>query len=125
MGQKVREKMKSQAENRVRHELGEYLADAFGTYVMGPAYPCAAIHLRFSPVVPSDPDAENRVDRERAHVVLGMLDKMNQTVLGRVSTYAQRGSRNQRGELQTAFSRRIMGLPNTTFPRRKRRGCYS
>jgi hypothetical protein len=79
-----RERAESRARRRASDELQEYLADAFGTYVMGPAYPSAAIHLRLNPVVsPSEPDAENRIDRERAHVMLGILRKMNEeTVLG-------------------------------------------
>jgi hypothetical protein len=65
------------AAEQAQGKLNEYLADAFGTYMMGPAYACALIHLRLNPICPSGPDAENHVDHERAYVVLGMLKQMN------------------------------------------------
>ena len=57
-------------------EVEEYLADAFGTYFMGPAFSCAAIHLRLSPSTSSTATSETSYDKGRAHVTLGMLDLM-------------------------------------------------
>ena len=44
-------------------------ADAFGTFVMGPAYACAALLLRLDPA--------EAIDRERATVVLAALERLN------------------------------------------------
>jgi hypothetical protein len=59
------------AEMRVR----VLIADAFATYLMGPAYVCAAIMLRLNPSAPSRQDRPS--DVERAHVILNMLRWMN------------------------------------------------
>jgi hypothetical protein len=64
-------------ENKARQKLDEYLADAFGTFIMGPAYVCAAIHLRLNPAYHSSPGAVDHTDCERAHVMLSMLQKMD------------------------------------------------
>lgn len=51
------------------------LADAFATYVMGPAYACSVILLRFNPLS-ANQDSDYPADDKRAHVVLSTLKKM-------------------------------------------------
>ena len=58
------------------YEVKEYLADAFGTYFMGPAYPCAAILLRLSPSSSGPPRSAFSCDEGRAHVTLAVLELM-------------------------------------------------
>jgi uncharacterized protein YbdZ (MbtH family) len=53
------------------------LADAFGTYVMGPAYACACLLLKLDPAEVGQPMQEQCCDRLRAQVVLATLDKVN------------------------------------------------
>lgn len=60
------------AESRVR----VFLADAFATYTMGPAYACSAIMLRLNPSISAR--RERPSDAQRAHVVLSMLRWMNE-----------------------------------------------
>lgn len=62
---------------RAKSHLNEYLADAFATYTMGPAYACAVILLRFNPLDAYRDDDEHPADAKRAHVVLTMLQRMN------------------------------------------------
>jgi hypothetical protein len=52
------------------------LADAFATYMMGPAYACAVILIRLDPVLAFAPD-DSRLTEKRAQVVLAMLRHMN------------------------------------------------
>jgi hypothetical protein len=52
------------------------LADAFATYVMGPAYACSAILLRFNPRAAHHDRGMYPSDAKRAYVVLSMLKKM-------------------------------------------------
>ena len=58
-------------ESRKRAEsyLIEFMADAFATYIMGPAYPCAAILLRFDPRA-GEGQENSPIDLDRARVVL-------------------------------------------------------
>jgi hypothetical protein len=59
-------------EGRARQgsQMTEFLADAFATWVMGPAYACAALLLMFKP----DRDLSAA---ERATVILGTLDRLS------------------------------------------------
>lgn len=52
------------------------LSDAFATWVMGPAYACAAVVLRFDPARPED--ARHPAHVKRAAVVLGVLERMSE-----------------------------------------------
>jgi hypothetical protein len=52
------------------------LADAFATYVMGPAYACSVILLRFNPRAAEQDKSIYPPDAKRAYVVLSMLRKM-------------------------------------------------
>ena len=75
----VLRKSSSTDEDRVKEEFEEYVADSFATYVMGPAYACAAIHVRLNPAAAErEPNVERRYDRERAEVILGTLRMMNE-----------------------------------------------
>jgi hypothetical protein len=62
---------------RAEHQLRVLMNDAFATYVVGPAYACAAILLRLDPVVASAQEHVHPADARRADVVLGMLDRMD------------------------------------------------
>jgi hypothetical protein len=62
---------------RAEHQLRVLMNDAFATYVVGPAYACAAILLRLDPVVASAQEHIHPADARRANVVLGMLDRMD------------------------------------------------
>jgi hypothetical protein len=73
----IKEKVRSLAIKRTENELRLYLADAFGTYVMGPAYACAAIHQRLNPKHVTTLGTGDWVDHERAQVILGVLRAMN------------------------------------------------
>lgn len=53
-----------------------FLADAFATYVMGPAYACSVILLRFNPRASNQDKGTYPPDAKRAQVVLTMLRKM-------------------------------------------------
>jgi hypothetical protein len=63
---------------RVETELRYFLADAWGTWVIGPAYACAAIHQRLNPMHVSTLDTVDSFDHERAEVIFGVLRKMGQ-----------------------------------------------
>ncbi len=75
-------------ESRKRAEsyLIEFMADAFATYIMGPAYPCAAILLRFDPRA-GEGQENSPIDLDRARVVLRILGSMSQAA-GAISGYA-------------------------------------
>jgi hypothetical protein len=57
-----------------RHRVRVLLADAFAVYTMGPAYACAAIHLRFDP---SAAYAGSPSYDERARVVIDSLRQID------------------------------------------------
>jgi hypothetical protein len=55
--------------------VDEFLADAFATYALGPAYACAGVMLRFDP---SSGDRDSQPsDAKRAFLVLEILKRMN------------------------------------------------
>jgi hypothetical protein len=64
------------AAGRSEDEARECLADAFATYVMGPAYACAAILLRLDPFRAFDPQDDGLIAR-RAQYVLRTLKHLN------------------------------------------------
>jgi hypothetical protein len=57
--------------------LGEYFADLFATYSMGPAYACTCILLNFTPFMGDS--REHPADAKRAFFLLRALEKMNKT----------------------------------------------
>ncbi len=67
----TKRKFRGLARKRVENELRYYLADAFGTWVIGPAYAYAAIHQRLNPTYPSTIETTDSFDHERAIVILG------------------------------------------------------
>ncbi len=78
----VLEEAKIEAEKRAAERglfrVNEYLADAFATYVMGPAFACAAIRFRLAPSLSPGDDPYSGLDSERAIVIMAMLRKMNE-----------------------------------------------
>lgn len=65
-------------DKQAQNHLQSLLADAFATYVMGPAYACAAVMLRFNPVQACTDQADHPADAKRAHMVFTMLQRMNE-----------------------------------------------
>jgi hypothetical protein len=55
----------------------ELMADAFATYVMGPAYACAAVLLNLDPLKAHLDRRGSPTEAERAHVILSMLGRMS------------------------------------------------
>jgi hypothetical protein len=68
-----------QNKKRYNHELRTFLADAFATHTIGPAYACTAILLRFDPLLAYD---ERAAYDKRARVVLAMLERMDEEADG-------------------------------------------
>jgi len=62
---------------RSKKHLTEFIADAFSTFVMGPAYACSAIFLKFNPTTADRDSDEHPGDAKRAYLVFTMLRKMN------------------------------------------------
>jgi hypothetical protein len=62
--------------DEARHHLRMCLADAFATYVIGPAYPCAVILIRLDPLTAFSEDDQHLTEK-RARVVLSMLRHMS------------------------------------------------
>jgi len=75
----VLEEKVSVAKTRVEEDAGylidEFFVDSFGTYVLGPAYACAAVFTRLNPILSSAPRLH--WDHERAEVIIAMLEKIN------------------------------------------------
>jgi hypothetical protein len=67
-------KLERGARNWWRHRVRVLLADAFATYTTGPAYACAAIHLRFDP---SMAYTGNPSYDERARVMIQSLRQLD------------------------------------------------
>jgi hypothetical protein len=56
--------------------IQECLADAFGTFALGPAYAYAAIRLRFDPFTAYEAVRSSASDDSRVHAVVSMLTEM-------------------------------------------------
>ena len=63
-------------ESKLKYHMQDYVADIFATYSMGPAYACAAILLRFNPLLAYVEGDKNAADANRALVVFTLLDWM-------------------------------------------------
>jgi hypothetical protein len=74
----IREKM---VDGQIEAHLRDYLADVFGTYVMGPAYCYAAIYMRFDPLLAYEPLDDHPPDAMRAEVIFDALDWMSRAKL--------------------------------------------
>lgn len=60
-----------------QYSMTTYLADAFATLAMGPAYACAAILLKFDPAAAYDEGKRDSPSHaKRAYIILDMLSKM-------------------------------------------------
>jgi hypothetical protein len=70
----ARDKLERGAKKLWQRRVRILLADAFATYIMGPAYACAAIHLRFDP---STAYTGNPSYDERASVVVETLRQLD------------------------------------------------
>jgi hypothetical protein len=70
-----------------KERIYEILADAFATYMMGPAYVCAAVSLRLEPLVAFDEDTviDNPTDIERGETMFAVLKRMNDTIRRRAA----------------------------------------
>ncbi|HEY6673559.1 MAG TPA: hypothetical protein VIZ59_01475, partial [Rubrobacteraceae bacterium] len=58
-------------------QVAELGADAFATFYVGPAYACAAVHLKLD-LVTSSPRSASSFDLARGHVILKMLKDMDE-----------------------------------------------
>lgn len=67
------------SERQVDRYVHELVADAFGTYIMGPAYACSAVLLAFDPLAAHREEEGRPSDAKRAHVVFTMLRLMPDT----------------------------------------------
>lgn len=70
-----------------KEHLVDYFADALATYLMGPAYASAALLLFFDPVSAYEDKTEHPAFAKRAHVILKMLEQMNERVKDGGSPY--------------------------------------
>ena len=69
-------------EQRKSH-LNELFADAFATYMLGPAYACASILLRFDPSTAYEEEEEHRASyAKRVYFILETLKKMDASLAG-------------------------------------------
>jgi hypothetical protein len=71
-------------------ELFVLVADAFATYLLGPAYACAAILMRLNP---AEAFCGNRLVAKRAAVILSVLRQMSKDAPGIEDHYAEITSR--------------------------------
>lgn len=61
---------------KAKNYLLELMADTFATYLMGPSYACSAIMLHLNPNI-SKHGSSSPSGPERASIILGTLEKMN------------------------------------------------
>jgi hypothetical protein len=59
-----------------------FMADAFATYVLGPAYACAALLLQFDPWSAEKNSIEQSISMKRAHFVFSMLERIDDDYSG-------------------------------------------
>jgi len=78
-----------EAKEQAREHMRVYLADAFATYVMGPAYACSVILLRFNPLTAYQEKGTYPPDALRAQIVLSMLTKMLEKERNRNPPYGE------------------------------------
>lgn len=83
--------------------LYDLLADGLATYLMGPAYVCAAIRLSLNPLAHTD-GYEYADDAKRAHVIFTMLRRMDEAGGDMVPPY-RRIIEHMESEWNTALSR--------------------
>jgi hypothetical protein len=82
-----------QGELNVRLEeipyLREYFADIFAVYVLGPAFACTCIILRFDPMMANIDTEEHPSYAKRAYMILEALKKMDEAEGGVIRPYNQ------------------------------------
>lgn len=66
----------------LENSLRDYMADIFATYVMGPAYFCASMYLRFNPLQAYSNANDSAPDAYRAEAILKMLNWMSNNMKG-------------------------------------------
>ena len=66
---------KTRVEQDAGDLIDELFVDSFGTYVLGPAYACAAVFTRLNPILPGAPSSHS--DHDRAEVIIATLEKIN------------------------------------------------
>jgi hypothetical protein len=66
------------SDDRGKVHMRNFLADAFATYAMGPAYVSAAVLLRFDPLTAYEDQKDQPASAKRAHVLFTMLRRMNE-----------------------------------------------
>lgn len=69
------------------HHLQELFADLFATYVLGPAYACTCILLRWDPWTAYDDGDRHPSDAKRVGWILKVLEEMNENTEGGEPTY--------------------------------------
>jgi hypothetical protein len=67
--------------------LNEHFSDLFATCSLGPAFAATCLLLRFDPVAAHQDGKEHPGDARRAHLILRVLEKMNDTEPGPVRPY--------------------------------------
>jgi len=75
--QEIEKRERGPLKERAESYVEEFLADAFATYLMGPAYAFPAILLRFDPTGSSALSKGLPIDSHRAYIVLEILKGMN------------------------------------------------
>ncbi len=81
-----------------RELIHDVLADTFATYMIGPAYICAAISLRLEPLVASDEGSvtNNLPDIERGYAMFAVLKQMNADIQKRTDNGSSSGETGER-----------------------------
>lgn len=69
--------------------VGDFFADGFATYTLGPAYACAAVMTRFNPSAPHAGGDETPSCAERARIIFAMLRRMDAAEGGLMRPYEQ------------------------------------
>ena len=66
------------AQEHARNQVRAHVADASATYMIGPAYACAATMLRFNPARAFVETDSTPADAKRTHLIFNILERMNQ-----------------------------------------------
>jgi hypothetical protein len=72
---------------RAQAHIGEFFADGFATYTLGPAYACAAVMTRFNPSAGHATGGAAPTCAERAGIIFGMLRRMDAAEGGLMRPY--------------------------------------
>lgn len=70
------------SDDQRKSHLNELFADAFATYMLGPAYACASILLRFDPRTAYEEEEHRASYARRVYLILETLKKMDATLAG-------------------------------------------